>query len=408
MDDLELIIERALSESPPSVPTVQEVVDRYKKMKASGKRPEDDPNDNRLYEPLRTRTGKYVIGQLEVIHVKSVEFVANMWSETEPFTNRSWYPLRKRKISLTGSMSSPKGSMPAYVTQLEFVGMKWEEKGYHVKRVHGLDWRSSSDTTVNAWRDKKYMKDGPLNTDLCLERWRGLSTIIFYEFKAKNRVRAQILALKCKKGELKEAKKSEDEDAMAFCKYINWNAAKLHIGKDEDYVWVCPIAIRAPMAHSKYEDGVHIEERRLSYKINPGVAGLLKGGFHRTKLEVMQRIISEGLRPGGDGPRGSTMFAPAAPWDQRSWEVVKFKYIPPISVYIYLSGERLCEYDARLSADGHILVHHAIPFTSFDAIWYEDKNGRFHRFMIKEMEMSKSYSPSMEPSPLPQSPSLKT
>eukprot|EP00435_Cladocopium_sp_Y103_P060704 s290_g22.t1 len=318
MEDLELIIERACSESPPSFPSVKEIIDRYKKMKAAGEPPKDDPNDNRLYEPLRARTGEYVIGRLEVIDVKSVEFVADMWSETTPFTSRDWVPKKAKDT-------------PSWVNELS-------------KRVNAI------------LRDSVGVRWDKMNRE----------------------------GLACDEGELKEARKSEDESAKKFCSSIDWKAAKLHIGKDEDEVWVCPCAIRAAMAHSKHDDGVKIEEWRLSYKINPVVAGLLKGGFHRTKLDVLHRIVNEGLWPGGGGGRTSTMFAPYAPWDRRSWDVVKFKYAPPISVYIYLSGDRLCKFDARLSADGHILVHQVIPFTCFDAIWYEDEHERHHRLLAKD------------------------
>eukprot|EP00435_Cladocopium_sp_Y103_P036625 s3204_g9.t1 len=97
---------------------------------------------------------------------------------------------------------------------------------------------------------------------------------------------------------------------------------------------------------------------------------ILKGGFHRTKLDVFQRIVDEGLRPGGDGDRGSTLLVPY----ERCQYVVKYKFVPPVSVYICLSAE----YGARLSADGHVVVQQVIPFTSFDGVCYEDRDGSFY------------------------------
>eukprot|EP00435_Cladocopium_sp_Y103_P011557 s3902_g3.t1 len=239
-----------------------------------------------------------------------------------------------------------------------------------------------------AWvDDHRQKKVDRLDWRVVLERWNNFRKVIYYEFEAMNRIRAQVLSLVATKGEIRRAKESNGSREKEFCDTIDWSRCRLYTGSEDDLVCLWPVAVRAPMSHKKRDDGVRIDEWRLSYRINPGIASILRGGFHRTKLDVFgRRIIQEGLKPGGDGDRGSTFFVLFAPWDRRSYRIVKYKSIPPPTVYIYLTADRLCEYDARLSADGHVLVQQVIPFSAFDGDWYEESDGVFKRLLVKNGE----------------------
>ena len=136
--------------------------------------------------------------------------------------------------------------------------------------------------------------------------------------------------------------------------------------------------------HSRVPGGVQIEAWRLSHHINPGVGHVLGGGFHRTRIDSLDKIFQEGLRPGGGGDRINTSLVLFAPWDRRSMGIVKFNHVPDISVYIYLTSESLSDFGARLSAEGHIMVQQTIPLSAFDAMWYTDPtDGGFYRMMVR-------------------------
>ena len=92
------------------------------------------------------------------------------------------------------------------------------------------------------------------------------------------------------------------------------------------------------MAHSRVQGGVHIEDKKTSYQMNPGVGYTLGGGFHCTTFDNIAQIFREGLRPGGGGDRINTFFVPFAPWDVRSQMVLRFRKIDQTDlVYIYIT-----------------------------------------------------------------------
>ena len=90
----------------------------------------------------------------------------------------------------------------------------------------------------------------------------------------------------------------------------------------------------------------------------------------------------EGLRPGGGGDRVGTFFVPFAPCGWRSNAILRFKKMVGTLVYIYLTYDTLLTFDARISADGHVLVQQTIPFSAFDAIWYLDQSDNNYYLLL--------------------------
>eukprot|EP00435_Cladocopium_sp_Y103_P019056 s1447_g4.t1 len=135
----------------------------------------------------------------------------------------------------------------------------------------------------SAWVDSKKNRYGQLQWSEVLERWENFRKTIYYEFKAQNRIRAQVLALVAKRSELKKIYQSEGEREKEFIDYLDLSKLDIeginqYSGDDDDiYLW--PVAVRAPMAHSRRPEGVRLDEWRLSYKINPGP---LAGGSEST------------------------------------------------------------------------------------------------------------------------------
>ena len=177
--------------------------------------------------------------------------------------------------------------------------------------------------------------------DVVVERWNTFQTIIFTEYKQTKRVRAQVLGLKVTKGELAPALQHENQ----FTAKLRTHKVRIDHGDDDREIWLWPVAVRAPMAHSRVDGGVHIEDSKTSYQMNPGVGYTLGGGFHCTTFECIAQIFREGLRPGGGGDRINTFFVPFAPWDERSKSVLRFKKIDGANlVYIYMTYECLSSF----------------------------------------------------------------
>ena len=205
--------------------------------------------------------------------------------------------------------------------------------------------------------------------------------MIFTEYKQTKRIRAQVLGLKVAKAELEYLLNNFNDGLTSR---LDRQTLRLEIGTADREIWLWPVAIRAPMAHSRVQGGVHIEDKKTSYQMNPGVGYTLGGGFHCTTFDNIAQIFREGLRPGGGGDRINTFFVPFAPWDVRSQAVLRFRKIEQTDlVYIYITYDSIAKFSPRLSADGHILFQETIPFESFDAVWYYDwREKDYYRLMI--------------------------
>lgn len=148
------------------------------------------------------------------------------------------------------------------------------------------------------WKNS-YVLDGTDTADWrkVIERWNPFIQVICTEFRNLHRARAQILELKATSGELRQVVRVDPRHRILST--INRNKLRIEIGDDDDEVWLWPVAIRAPMGHSKLPGGAQIEAWRLSHRINPGVGHVLGGRFHGTHINSLAGMFQEGLRPGG-------------------------------------------------------------------------------------------------------------
>ena len=103
------------------------------------------------------------------------------------------------------------------------------------------------------WQDGKVLA-GTLQADydIVVERWNMFQTIIFTEYKQTKRVRAQVLGLKVTKGELEPILHLENQ----FTARLRTHKVKIELGNADRELWLWPVAIRAPMAHSRITGGV--------------------------------------------------------------------------------------------------------------------------------------------------------
>ena len=102
-----------------------------------------------------------------------------------------------------------------------------------------------------------------------------------------------------------------------------------------------------------------------------------------TDLESFKGIRKSGLKPGGNRGRVNSFFGLYAPWDERSWRLMKTtnKQFQSPKVVLYLNCSKFLKYFFRISSDGQLLAAMVIPFEDFDATWVLDNKGGKHEWV---------------------------
>ena len=365
--ELDALVERAAEESPPVLPTIQELndlnpksADEFQKW-LKDQRTEHGANWNFRY--LQPYTYGNDIGTLQMARLSGEEYVGHGWCNVKKYAENEWMGKKWEKPQWETDLSKRfnaalRHSVGCVKDKRGHFGLPCDEAGWvNVEQIMKYDhiWKDGHTLAGTSEPDYK----------IIVERWNNFQKIIFTEYKQTRRIRAQILSLKVTKGELERFLRTDN----AFTKRINRQRLRIEIGNSDREIWLWPVAIRAPMAHSRTQGGVRIDDSKTSYLMNPGVGYTLGGGFHCTTFECIAQIFREGLRPGGGGDRINTFFVPFAPWDERSQSVLRFKKIEGADlVYIYMTYESIAKFAPRVSADGHILVQQTIPFSAFDAV----------------------------------------
>ena len=381
--ELDALVERAAEESPPVLPTIEELNawnpkdhDAYMDWLREERK---QRGDNWNFKYIQPFTHGHNIGTLQLARINGEGYLGYGWSDVKRFGEHEWMGKKWENpqwiVELSKRFNAAlRHSVGCVKDSRGHRGLPCDEAGWvNVEAILKYD---------NIWRDKHTLAGTTrVNYPVLVERWNNFQRVIFTEYKQTKRIRAQVLGLKVTKGELEYIMDNFDD---GLTKRLERRTLRLEIGTADREIWLWPVAIRAPMAHSRIQGGVHIEDSKTSYQMNPGVGYTLGGGFHCTTFENIAQIFREGLRPGGGGDRINTFFVPFAPWDVRSQSVLRFKRIDQTDlVYIYVTYESIAKFSPRVSADGHILVQETIPFDSFDAIWYYDwKEEKYYRLMI--------------------------
>ena len=381
--ELDTLVERAAEESPPVLPTIEELNawnpkdhDAYVKWLTEERK---QYGDNWNFKYIQPFTHGHNIGTLQLARINGEEYLGYGWSDVKRFGENEWMGNKWENpqwiVELSKRFNAAlRHSVGCVKDNRNHRGLPCDEAGWvNVEAILKYD---------NIWRDKHTLAGTTrVNYPVLVERWNNFQRVIFTEYKQTKRIRAQVLGLKVTKGELEYIMDNFDD---GLTKRLERRTLRLEIGTADREIWLWPVAIWAPMAHSRVQGGVHIEDSKTSYQMNPGVGYTLGGGFHCTTFENIAQIFREGLRPGGGGDRINTFFVPFAPWDVRSQTVLRFKRIDQTDlVYIYITYESIAKFSPRVSADGHILVQETIPFDSFDAVWYYDwREKKYYRLMI--------------------------
>ena len=378
---LDLLVELAAQESPVMIPSIRELnavnPDNDEELQRMIQQDREQYGPNWNFRPIQPHTYGTDIGTLEIARISSEDYVGIGWCDVYKWPENAYMGRRHETppwiIEMSKRFNAALSHSVVCVQDKKNQGLPCDEAGWaNVEQILKYN---------HIWKDGQYLAGTTVpDFNVITKRWDAFQKIILTEFKQTRRVRAQVLALKVTKEELEKVIHLSNR----FTRRIRRVTLRLEIGNPDREIWLWPVAIRAPMAHTKNPGGVVIEDHKTNYHLNPSVGNTLGGGFHVTTFDCMAQIFNEGLRPGGGGDRINTFFVPFAPWDERCVSVLRYKKIEVATlVYIYLTYESLSKFNARISADGHILVQQTIPFNSFDAVWYRDQfDLEYYRLLI--------------------------
>ena len=342
--ELDALVERAAEESPPVLPSIEELNawnprdhDEYVKWL---KQEREQRGDNWNFKYIQPFTYGHNIGVLQLARVNGEEYLGYGWSDVKRYGENEWMGNRWENppwiVELSKRFNAAlRHSVGCVKDNRGHRGLPCDEAGWvNVESILKYD---------HIWKDGHTLAGtSRVNYPVLVERWNNFQKVIFTEYKQTKRLRAQVLGLKVTKGELERVIQQHDD---GFTRRLERQTLRLEIGSEDREIWLWPVAIRAPMAHSRVQGGVYIEDSKTSYQMNPGVGYTLGGGFHCTTFENIAQIFREGLRPGGGGDRINTFFVPFAPWDLRSQTVLRFRRIDQTNlVYIYMTYESIAKF----------------------------------------------------------------
>eukprot|EP00435_Cladocopium_sp_Y103_P031648 s3693_g8.t1 len=165
IQEMELLIERASSESPPIVSSVRDYIEG----RVVYRHPAESDQSKFKYENFQLYTCGLVIGRLELMDIKGAEYAGKGWSQVPVFTNKDWVPRSNAQIP------------PWYVQQSKrfnailrhAVGVKIDSKGKDGLACDEGAW-VDIDTFMKhdpAWVDSRKNRYGQLQWADVLERW---------------------------------------------------------------------------------------------------------------------------------------------------------------------------------------------------------------------------------------------
>jgi hypothetical protein len=264
--------------------------------------------DNWNFRYIQPFTYGHDIGTLQMARINGEEYLGYGWCGVHRYAENEWmgkkWETPQWMIELSKRFNAAlRHSVGCVKDKRGHRGLPCDEAGWvNVEVILKYD---------NIWRDGHTLAGTThANYKIIVERWDTFQKVIFTEYKQTKRLRAQVLGLKVTKGELERIMEKYED---AFTRRLDKQVLRLEIGTADREIWLWPVAIRAPMAHSRIPGGVYIEDDKTSYQMNPGVGYTLGGGFHCTTFECVAQIFREGLRPGGGGDRINTFFVPFAP-----------------------------------------------------------------------------------------------
>ena len=267
--ELDALVERAAEESPPVLPTIEELNawnpkdhDAYMDWLREERK---QHGDNWNFKYIQPFTHGHNIGTLQLARINGEEYLGYGWSDVKRFGEHEWMGKKWENpqwiVELSKRFNAAlRHSVGCVKDSRGHRGLPCDEAGWvNVEAILKYD---------NIWRDKHTLAGTTrVNYPVLVERWNNFQRVIFTEYKQTKRIRAQVLGLKVTKGELEYIMDNFDD---GLTKRLERRTLRLEIGTADREIWLWPVAIRAPMAHSRVQGGVHIEDSKTFLPDEPG------------------------------------------------------------------------------------------------------------------------------------------
>eukprot|EP00435_Cladocopium_sp_Y103_P000343 s3361_g1.t1 len=160
--------------------------------------------------------------------------------------------------------------------------------------------------------------------------------------------------------------------------------------EDSGEVFIAPIAVRAPSAHSMKVEGFKLDADKIYHPLTTQLANEFQYCYHVTELKLLIDIIEGGLRPGGEtGGRTHVFFNPFAPWDDRYKNILggELTHLGTIRVALVFNVNNLIGFNGMVTASGQIVVGGNVPFSEVEGAWYQNNRYEWIRLLVPAGEL---------------------
>ena len=253
--ELDALVEQAAEESPPMLPSIQE-------LNALNPRSEDEfqtwlkqekeqHGNNWNFRHLQPFTHSFDIGTLQMARINGEDYVGYGWCRVQSFAENQWMGRKHDTPQWMIDMSKRfnaalRHSVGCIRDKRGHQGLPCDEAGWvNVEQIMKYD---------HIWHDGHTLAGTPKpNYEIIVERWDTFQKIIFTEYKQTKRIRAQVLGLKVTKGELEQILYQEN----AFTRRVNTQKLRIEIGSADREIWLWPVAS---------EHRWHTQEIQVAYR----------------------------------------------------------------------------------------------------------------------------------------------
>ena len=193
--ELDALVERAAEESPPVLPSIEELNalnpkdhDEYMKWI---KQEREQRGDNWNFRYIQPFTHGHDIGTLQMARINGEEYLGYGWCRVHRFAENEWmgkkWETPQWMIELSKRFNAAlRHSVGCVKDKRGHRGLPCDEAGWvNVEVILKYD---------NIWRDGRTLAGTThANYDVVVERWDAFQRIIFTEYKQTKRLRAQVL-----------------------------------------------------------------------------------------------------------------------------------------------------------------------------------------------------------------------
>ena len=227
--ELDALVERAAEESPPVLPTIEELNawnpkdhDAYMDWLREERK---QHGDNWNFKYIQPFTHGHNIGTLQLARINGEEYLGYGWSDVKRFGEHEWMGKKWENpqwiVELSKRFNAAlRHSVGCVKDSRGHRGLPCDEAGWvNVEAILKYD---------NIWRDKHTLAGTTrVNYRVLVERWNNFQRVIFTEYKQTKRIRAQVLGLKVTKGELEYIMDNFDD---GLTKRLERRTLRLEIG----------------------------------------------------------------------------------------------------------------------------------------------------------------------------------